>query len=89
MVTPVAVGPSDETHTLIKAGLAEGDQVISGPFKVLDTLAHDQKVKKQDAPGAATQPTTQPTSGPATQPTTEPAPRPGTQPVAVPATGPA
>ena len=29
--------PSDETHTLIKSGLNEGDVVIAGPYKVLDT----------------------------------------------------
>jgi HlyD family secretion protein len=64
VATPVVVGPSDETHTLIKSGLDEGAEVIVGPYKVLDTLQHDQKVKK-DA-------TTQPTTGPSTMPTTTP-----------------
>jgi HlyD family secretion protein len=58
VATPVVVGASDETHTLIKSGLDEGAEVIVGPYKVLDALKHDQKVKKLDAP--ATGPTTQP-----------------------------
>jgi HlyD family secretion protein len=62
VATPVVVGASDETHTLIKSGLDEGADVIIGPYKVLDSLQHDQKVKK-DA-------TTQPTTGPSTMPTT-------------------
>ena len=31
VVTPVAVGPSDATHTLIQSGLKPGDRVIIGP----------------------------------------------------------
>ena len=62
VATPVSVGASDETHTLIKAGLNEGEPVITGPYKELDKLAHDQKVTKLDAPGATTQPATQPTT---------------------------
>jgi HlyD family secretion protein len=63
VATPVVVGPSDETHTLIKQGLDDGAEVIAGPFKVLDTLQHDQKVNKQESP-ATTQPTTKPTTSP-------------------------
>ena len=57
VVTPVTVGPSDVTHTVVKSGLAEGDAVISGPYKVLEQIQHDWRVsdeaKKQ---AAATQP---------------------------------
>ena len=62
VATPVKVGPSDETHTLILSGLNAGDPVISGPFKVLETLAQDQAVKGSVTPTAkaSTQPTTQP-----------------------------
>jgi HlyD family secretion protein len=60
IATPVTVGASDETHTLIKAGINEGDPIITGPYKELDKLAHDQKVIKQDAPAATTQPATAP-----------------------------
>jgi HlyD family secretion protein len=64
LVVPVVVGASDLTHTVIKSGLADGDMVITGPYKALEKLAHDQKVKDEKA---ATRPSTQPTSAPATQ----------------------
>lgn len=70
VATPVVVGPSDETHTLIRTGLDEGAEVIVGPYKVLDALAHDQKVTVEGAP------TTQPaTTQPATPATTQTADR--------------
>ncbi|MBX7244225.1 MAG: efflux RND transporter periplasmic adaptor subunit [Candidatus Sumerlaeaceae bacterium] len=47
VMTPVTVGPSDATHTVITAGLKEGDPVIIGPYKVLEKLTHDQKVKDE------------------------------------------
>jgi hypothetical protein len=61
VVTPVTVGPSDVTHTVVKSGLSEGDAVISGPFKVLESIQHDQRVTdeatvQKDKGGAATQP---------------------------------
>jgi HlyD family secretion protein len=70
VVTPVTVGTSDLKNTMIKSGLKEGDEVIAGPFKVLDTLAHDQAVKPD---GSTTKPTTKPTTEPSTNPTTLPA----------------
>jgi HlyD family secretion protein len=69
VATPVVVGPSDETHTLIKQGLDDGAEVIAGPFKVLDKLQHDQKVTKEGS-ASTTQSTTKPTTAPATAPTT-------------------
>jgi HlyD family secretion protein len=56
VLTPVTVGPSDITHTTILAGLEEGDQIITGPYKVFDTLAHDQKVKDEKLSVPATLP---------------------------------
>jgi HlyD family secretion protein len=47
MVTPVNVGPSDLTHTLIVAGLDEGAELVTGPYKVLDALRHEQAVQKE------------------------------------------
>jgi HlyD family secretion protein len=47
VVTPVKTGPSDMTHTIILAGIAEGDQVVTGPYKILDSLKHDQKLKNE------------------------------------------
>ena len=47
VVTPVSIGPSDLTHTLIRGGLNEGDVVIVGPYKILDTLQHDTAVTEE------------------------------------------
>ena len=47
VVTPVQIGPSDLTHTLIRAGLSEGDVVITGPYKILESLAHDAAVEEE------------------------------------------
>ena len=60
VVTPVTVGPSDDTHTMIKSGLKPGDPVIVGPFKALESLQNGQAVKSEKAAA-----TTQPTSAPA------------------------
>ncbi len=55
VVTPVALGPSDATHTVIVSGLSEDDRVVTGPFKVLEKLAHDQPLA-HERESAATQP---------------------------------
>ncbi len=47
VVTPVNIGPSDLTHTLIREGLNVGDTVIVGPYKILDTLQHNTAVKPE------------------------------------------
>ena len=78
VVTPVTVGPSDETHTLITSGLSANDPIIVGPYKALDGLTHEQTVTKEDSPprvAPASKPTTgtQPTTGPTTLPATAPA----------------
>ncbi len=49
VVTPVTIGPSDLTHTLIRAGLDEGDVVIIGPYKILEKLKHDKPVSEEKA----------------------------------------
>jgi HlyD family secretion protein len=54
-VTPVTIGPTDMTHTLITSGLHDGDLVITGPYKILPTLADNQPVKPDP-------PTTQPST---------------------------
>lgn len=46
IATPVRVGPSDLTHTLIETGLASGDLVVTGPYKALDALKHDDRVRQ-------------------------------------------
>jgi HlyD family secretion protein len=44
IATPVTTGSSDLTRTVLVAGAKEGDEVIVGPFKVLQNLKHDQEV---------------------------------------------
>jgi HlyD family secretion protein len=71
IVTPVKIGPSDLTHTIILSGLSEGDRVIVGPYKVLENLKHNQRVRdereSQEAKGGSSQPATAPASKPATR----------------------
>lgn len=55
VITPVKVGPSDLTHTVIVSGLKENDPVIVGPYKVLESIQHDQVVNDE-----RNAPTTQP-----------------------------
>ena len=47
VVTPVTIGPSDLTHTLIREGLTEEDRIIVGPYKVLETLKHNAAVREE------------------------------------------
>ena len=77
VVTPVKVGASDPTHTVIKSGLDESDKVIVGSYKVLEKLKHHQKVEDEKKGEAPTRPATKPadtqpaaTQPAATQPTT-------------------
>lgn len=47
VVTPVKIGASDITHTVIESGLKEDDVIVAGPYKVLDGLKNDQKVRDE------------------------------------------
>jgi HlyD family secretion protein len=47
LLTPVRVGASDLTHTILEAGVNEADQVIVGPYKTLESLKHEQKVEEE------------------------------------------
>jgi len=73
VVTPVTVGPSDMTHTVIKSGLNEGDVVIAGPYKVLEGIQDGWRVKEEGGTITAAPVSTQPATQPATQPSTAPA----------------
>jgi len=44
VVTPVKIGQSNLTHTIIKSGITEEDKIIVGPYKVLESIKHDQKI---------------------------------------------
>ena len=59
VITPVTVGPSDDTHTIVTSGLKAADRVIVGPYKVLEALQNAQAVKLQTA-GPATRPAGKP-----------------------------
>ncbi|MCX5690532.1 MAG: efflux RND transporter periplasmic adaptor subunit [Planctomycetota bacterium] len=45
---PVKTGASDLTDTILTAGIESDAKVISGPFKVLQSLKDDQKVEIED-----------------------------------------
>jgi HlyD family secretion protein len=47
VVTPVKIGPSNLTHTIILSGISEEDKVIVGPYKELESLSHDKKVRDE------------------------------------------
>jgi HlyD family secretion protein len=44
IATPVQVGSSDLTRTVIYAGLKEGETIVTGPFKALQNMRHGQEV---------------------------------------------
>lgn len=49
VVTPVVVGASDLTGSQILQGLDEGDQIVTGPFRVLVNLKDDRAVRDEEA----------------------------------------
>ena len=48
--TEVETGISDATHIEILSGLEEGDRIVTGPYRALKDLAHEDalKVKEED-----------------------------------------
>lgn len=47
VATPVKIGQSDLTHTIITSGLTGQDNVIVGPYKVLESIKHDQRIQDE------------------------------------------
>ncbi|MFG0313034.1 MAG: efflux RND transporter periplasmic adaptor subunit [Phycisphaerales bacterium] len=47
VATPVKVGPSDLTQTVITEGLSRDDVIVTGPFRVLVDLRHDRAVRDE------------------------------------------
>ncbi len=47
VVTPVKIGPSNLTHTVILSGITEDDKIIVGPYKELEGLKHDMKIRDE------------------------------------------
>lgn len=47
IATPVQIGSSDLTRTAVLAGIKEGDSIIVGPFKALQSMRHEQEVVEE------------------------------------------
>ncbi len=47
VAVPVVAGSSDLRSTVVLQGLSPGDRIITGPYKVLATLKHGQKVEEE------------------------------------------
>ena len=47
VVTPVKIGPSNVTHTVILSGITDDDKIIIGPYKELEGLKHDKKIRDE------------------------------------------
>ena len=47
IMTPVRIGSSDLTHTVILAGLSDEDEIVTGPFRALMDLKHDTPIRQE------------------------------------------
>jgi len=47
VVTPVKIGQSDLTHTIILWGITEDYKIVVGQYKVLDDINHNQKIQDE------------------------------------------
>ena len=47
VVTPVKIGPSNLTNTIILSGINENDKIVVGPYKELEDLQHDKLIKDE------------------------------------------
>jgi HlyD family secretion protein len=47
VVTPVQIGESNLTHTIIKSGITEEDKIVVGPYKVLESIKNDQLIQDE------------------------------------------
>ncbi|MFG0284172.1 MAG: efflux RND transporter periplasmic adaptor subunit [Phycisphaerales bacterium JB039] len=47
IATPISVGSSDLTRTVVLGGLEAGDEIVIGPYRVVTELKHDVAVRKQ------------------------------------------
>jgi HlyD family secretion protein len=51
VLTPVKTGPSNLTSTMLVAGVQAGDLLVTGPYKALEKLKHNEAVSDEaDAP---------------------------------------
>jgi HlyD family secretion protein len=56
--TPVRAGASDLTHRLVLEGLEGEETIVVGPYKVLETISHEERVQREGE-GAKDQDTTE------------------------------
>ena len=56
VVTPVTVGASDLTSTVITGGLGVGDTVVVGPYRELVNLSHEKRVRDESAEESGSEP---------------------------------
>ena len=47
VITPVKIGHSDLTHTIIESGITEEDNVIVGPYNILEKLTHNEVIQDE------------------------------------------
>jgi HlyD family secretion protein len=47
IVTPVKIGRSNLTHTIIDSGITEQDKIVVGPYKVLESIKNDQLIQDE------------------------------------------
>jgi HlyD family secretion protein len=47
VITPVKIGQSNLTHTIIESGITEEDKIVVGPYKVLESIRNDQMVQDE------------------------------------------
>lgn len=47
IATPVKIGASNTTQTVIESGLTAEDKIVVGPYKELEKLQHEQKIKDE------------------------------------------
>jgi HlyD family secretion protein len=47
IATPVKIGASNTTQTVIKSGLTAEDKIVVGPYKELEKLKHDQIIQDE------------------------------------------
>ena len=47
VVTPVKIGQSNLTNTIIESGVTEKDKIVVGPYKVLESIKHNQLIQDE------------------------------------------
>jgi HlyD family secretion protein len=64
VVRPVRTGPSNLADTMILEGVAAGDVVVTGPYRVLERLKDGDAIREETAKDAAAQLATKGAAGP-------------------------